>query len=152
MKRGKGKRVADSHRITTEVAAAVVKELSAWAGGSRRQKLTWKAIEEFSGFSKPALWANPKVKAAFQEAKVALRRKKIPPVKPPRTIDARIEGLEGEITRLREVENRYRELWDRYEYNAQRLGIDPDELRKPLEPPSRVNLKKPGPRRSGRWS
>jgi hypothetical protein len=53
------------------------------------------------------------------------------------TREQRIKSLEDQITKFKEQENKWLELWARYEYNAQVIGINSGELSKPLPKISR---------------
>lgn len=117
--------------------AATIAEIEAYRDGKRSGRLTWAKLVEFSGFSHVSLWKRDRIRATFQHAQAAMRKDATPKVKPPRTIDERIATLEAKVRELREVLSSYDEMWTRYEYNVHRLGLDPDELRRPIERPAR---------------
>jgi hypothetical protein len=129
-------------RMTPATVAAIVAEIKAYERGERHGKLTWKALEAFSGFSKPALWAKPDIKKAVRRVLNAQRANATPAGKERRTPDERISALEGTVEALRENIRAYDELWALYEYNVQRMGWDPNELRRPMDPTARVTVRR----------
>lgn len=124
--------------------AMVVAEIEAYGRKERAGSLSWGALEQFSGFSHVSLWAKPSIKAAYIAARAALRADATPLIKAPRTIDERILSMQASIDEAREIIRAYDELWTLYEYNMQRLGLNADELRRPLDPVNRAILRRPG--------
>lgn len=47
-------------------------------------------------------------------------------------LERRIEGLVAEVAKLKEQVARYEELFVRHHYNADRSGISPEQLARPL--------------------
>ena len=129
----KKKRTVAPGRMTPAVIAAVVAEIEAYARGDRANPLTWKALCAFSGFSHVSLWKKAEIKKAFAKVQQSQRSDATPAIKAPRTIDERVLGLVQTIDDLRGTIRAYDELWVLYEHNVHRLGIDPDELRRPLD-------------------
>jgi hypothetical protein len=123
--------------MTPAVIVSVVAEIKAYGRGERSEPLSWAGIVAFSGFSQVSLWKKPAIKAAFQEIRDSQRRDATPPVKAPRTVDERIAAADAIVAQLRATLAAFDERWTLYEYNVQRLGIDPDELRRPLDPVAR---------------
>lgn len=113
--------------------SAVLSEIEAYVLGQRSAPLTWAVLTEFSGFSQVSLWKKLEIRQAFQAAKQRLRADATPAMKTPRTIDERISALQTQIDDLRAIVRSYDELWIRYEYNMHRMGLDPEELRAPLD-------------------
>jgi len=107
-------------------------EIEAYGRGQRESRLTWKALEEFSGFSHVSLWQKPEIRTAFKRAKAAHKTDATPTIKR-RSVDERIAVLEETISILREQLRAYDELWALYEFNVHRMGLDPEELRRPLD-------------------
>ncbi len=120
----------------------VVAEIQAYGRKERSAPLTWSALEDFAGFSHVSLWAKPAIREAYKTAREALRADATPIIKPPRTADERIVAMEASLAEAREAIRKYDELWATYEYNMLRLGLDADELRRPLDPINRVSLRR----------
>jgi len=133
----KKKRAVAAGRMTPATVAAVVAEIKAYGRGERDAPLNWAQLEGFSGFSHVSLWKKPAIKAAFQEVRQAHRVDATPTIKAPKTVDERIAAMQATIDELRSVVRAYDERWALYEHNVQRLGIEPEELRRPLDPVER---------------
>jgi hypothetical protein len=129
--------------------SAILKELHNWERGHREGPLTWSRIEAFSGFSRIALWSRTDIREAYQRAKHAQRSDATPRIKE-RSMDERLSSLRSEIEEMRQTINRYDELWSLYESNMHRMGLDPAELRRPLDRIFRTQVRTPTPRRSRR--
>jgi len=128
------KRTVAKGRMTPAAIAAVLAEIKAYGRGERERPLTWLGIVEFAGFSHVALWKKEAIKFAFRDVQRTQRADATPAIRAPRTTDERIVALESTIRELRLVVQNYDEQWALYEYNAHRLGIEPEELRRPLDP------------------
>jgi hypothetical protein len=133
----KKKRAIGAGRMTPATIAAVIAEIEAYGRGERDAPLSWAHIAAFSGFSHVSLWKKPSIKAAFQKVHQTQRTNATPVMKAPRTTDERIIAMQLTIEELRGLIQRYDEQWALYEHNVHRLGIDPEELRKPLDPVER---------------
>jgi hypothetical protein len=127
--------------MTPAAIATVLAEIEAYRRGEREAQLTWKALCEFSGFSHVSLWKKPAIKSAFTEVRQSQRVDATPAMKIPKTGDERVLGLEKTIDDLRSTIRAYDELWAFYEHNTQRLGINPDELRRPLDSVARETVR-----------
>jgi len=136
----KKKRVIGAGRMTPVVIAAVVAEIESYGRGERTTSLTWKALSEFSGFSHVSLWKKESIKTAFANVQQSRRGDATPALKAPRTADERVHALQMTVGELQDVIRAYDELWALYEHNTQRLGINPDELRRPLDSIARERL------------
>ena len=130
-------------RMTASTVASILAEIDAYERGERNKPLTWRALEEFSGFSHVSMWKRREVRDAFQAAKARMRADATPTVTPPRTTDERIVAMQAQIDALREIVRAYDEQWICYEYNAQRIGVDAEELRKPIVAVQRVPVRSP---------
>jgi hypothetical protein len=137
-------------RMTPATIAAVITEIEAYGRGERTVPLTWSVIITFSGFSQVSLWKRPAIKEAFSRVQQARRTDATPTIKLPRTTDERVIAMQDTIDNLRAIIRAYDEQWVRHEYNVQRLGIDPDELRKTLDPVERHIVRTHGSLRSTR--
>jgi hypothetical protein len=49
--------------------------------------------------------------------------------------------MQRTVEELRDMVRAYDEHWALYEYNAHRLELDPDELRRPLDPLKRGEIR-----------
>lgn len=134
-------RVRGKGRMRAVDVASIVAEIEAYRAGKRSGRLTWAKIVEFSGFSHVSLWKRERIRTAFQSAQAAMRNDATPSIKPPRTVDERVIALQAKIEELRAVVTSYDEMWARYEFNVHRLGLDPDELRKPLDRLARSSVR-----------
>lgn len=132
----------DKHRLrmTPALIDAIVTEIGQYAAGKRETLLSWAALETFAGFSTVSLWHKDRIKAAFKEAKLRQPRS-AKPAKIQKTVDERIMQLRTVVEEQRKIIARYDETWALYEANVHRLGLDPAELRRPLDPSNRVNVR-----------
>ena len=134
-------KAAGRGRMTPATIKAVVDEIAAYGRSERDEPLSWAALVKFSGFSRISLWAKPAIKDAFQRAQEALRSDATPTIKPPRTTDERVLAMQQTLDELRAIVRSYDERWALYEYNMHRLGLAPEELRRPLDPLLRGEVK-----------
>jgi hypothetical protein len=137
----KAKKAVPRGRMTELSVAGVVAEIAAYERGAREVPLSWSVLEKFSGYSRISLWAKPTIKAAFQAAQQATRADVTPAIKVARTSDQRIVSLQAALAEVRETLRAYDEMWALYEYNMHRLGLDPGELRRPLDPLARGEVR-----------
>lgn len=137
----KKKRAIGVGRMTPATIAAVIAEIEAYERGERTSPLTWKALHEFSGFSHVSLWKKGAIKSAFVRVQHAQRADATPRIKIPKTSDERILTLQNTITKFQGTIRAYDELWALYEHNIHRLGLEPDELRRPLDPVARDTMR-----------
>jgi hypothetical protein len=129
--------------MTPAAIAVVVAEIEAYGRGERQGPLSWKALRDFSGFSQVSLWKKLAIKTAFVQVRQAQRIDATPAMRRPRTADERVLALEKTVDRLAQTIRAYDELWVLYEYNVQRVGIEPSELRQPLQTAGRQAVRKP---------
>ena len=135
------RKAAKSGRMTPLIVKTVVDEIAAYRRSEREDSLSWAALVKFSGFSRISLWAKPAIKDAFQRAQEALRADATPNIKAPKTTDERIVTLLQAIEELQAIVRAYDERWAVYEYNFHRLGYDPEEMRRPLDPLARGQVR-----------
>jgi hypothetical protein len=140
----KSRKATGHGRMTPAIIKTVVEEIAAYGRSEREESLSWAALIKFSGFSRVSLWAKPMIREAFQKAQEALRADATPTINSPRIIDERILALQQTIEELRGIVRAYDEQWALYEYNMKRLGYDPEELRWPLDPLARRQVKTRG--------
>lgn len=88
--------------MTAAIIAAIIQEIDAYGSSKRSGSLTWKALETFSGFSKPAMWAKPEIRNTFRRVYNAQRAVATPIIKQRRTVDQRVATLEKILAALRE--------------------------------------------------
>ncbi len=127
--------------MTPAIIKTVVDEIAAYGRSEREEPLSWAALVSFSGFSRVSLWAKPAIKDAFQKAQEVLRSDATPPIKMPRTADERVLAMQRTVEQMRAIIRTYDEQWALYEYNMHRLGYDPGELRRPLDPVARGEVR-----------
>jgi len=120
---------------------AVIDEIAAYGRSEREEPLSWAALVKFSGFSRISLWAKPDIKDAFQKAQAGQRADATPNIKAPRTTDERLIAMQQTLEELRAIVRAYDERWALYEYNMHRLGHDPNEMRRPLDPLARGQVR-----------
>lgn len=135
-------------RMTQAHINAVVAEIEAHSRGERDGILSWARLADFSGFSHVALWQKKPIKEAFQRAKALRSGNRAADSR--RTVDERIAVMQSEIDRLRDTIRVYDELWSLYEYNLHRLGLNSDDLRRPLDAVNRRDVRSPRQSKS-RW-
>ena len=137
----KPRKAVSRGRMTPAIVKTVVDEIAAYGRSEREEPLSWAALVKFSGFSRVSLWAKPAIKDAFQKAQEALRSDATPNIKAPRTTDERLVAMQQALEELRTIVRVYDERWALYEYNMTRLGQDPAELRRPLDPLARGQVR-----------
>ena len=137
----KPRKAAGRGRMTPATIKTVVDEIAAYGRSEREEPLSWAALVKFSGFSRISLWAKPAIKEAFQKAQEALRADATPTIKAPRVTDERVLAMQETLEELRAIVRSYDERWALYEYNMHRLGHDPEELRRPLDPLARGQVR-----------
>lgn len=126
------------HRKMTERdVKSIVNELNRWADRERGSELTWAHVEAFAGFTKPALWAKPDIKKAFQDAKAALRhpdRKSAARVREDYVgfVERQRDAAQKELADYKECEQKWLARWQCIAYHLQQIGRSIDEFDKPL--------------------
>lgn len=137
----KPRKAVSRGRMTPAIVKTVVDEIAAYGRSEREEQLSWAALVKFSGFSRVSLWAKPAIKGAFQKAQEARRADATPAMNAPRTTDERVLAMQRTLDELRAIVRSYDERWALYEYNMHRLGQDPAELRRPLDPLARGQVR-----------
>lgn len=123
-------------KISDVDTARVLEELDAWCRRERPGKLTWAALEDFSGFSRQSLSTHSEIKERYDAAKAVLRGKQ-KRTYAPKPIDEQVAALREEVATLKGIIQRYDERWARYALNAARLGLDIERLDAAMDPPAR---------------
>lgn len=135
------RRHAKAPKMSAVDSQKVLHELDAWCRRERAGRLSWRYLEEFSGFTRQALSSRKEIAERFGEAKAANRPNNAPERRAPKNTDQRIIDLQREIDQLRAVINRYDERWARYARNAALRGVDLRLLDEPLDPPARSDVR-----------
>jgi hypothetical protein len=128
----------------------IVRDLDRWALGERGSNLTWALIVESSSFSRQTLNAHPKIKAAYDAAKKALRDGGIGKLRVEAVADN--ESLIAEVARLREAVSTYEEReikwkarWQRMAYHIRAKGYQVSHIDRPLpDKPGKVPSEREG--------
>lgn len=128
------------HRFDDIARKKVISWLKRQVINPSAKLLTWSDIEHFSGFSKMRLSRDPSVVAEYKLARMA--SKKACEIARAASGDGRHAGKDPgedrqhvELIRLRQQTDEWLLLWERWQYNAKRMGWDSRELEKPLPPP-----------------
>lgn len=107
------KKQSKNTRMSENDINLILYELDAVARQERSYKLTWEALELFSGYSRQSLWAKPEIKARYAEVKSIKRPEKQGNNQYRQILEQRIKGLEDKIAELKKQENAWLELWAR---------------------------------------
>jgi hypothetical protein len=136
-------------RIDAEQERFILQYLEECLRGIHPGKLTWKAIESFTGFSRQALSAKPDIATAYERVKLGQRSKSTR--KPAKTADERNARLNGEIDRLRSILDAFDERFARIAYHCSVRGIGLDELEQPLPTVYRARPRSGGKGKAHHW-
>ncbi|WP_285577747.1 hypothetical protein [Geothrix limicola] len=143
-KQVKGRKTGARPRFREKDRELVFQILENWEVGNKKGHLTWDELAKSVGFSRGTLEARPEIKARYWKTKAALKAKNSPFTRPERAAKSgaeaflqRIDLLEEELRALKDTLSAYDAKWKRYEFNAIRLGLEPEELDRPLPPLSR---------------
>jgi len=125
----------------------VLQVLENWEIGERKGRLTWSDLAKAVGFSRGTLEGRPEIKERYWKVKSTIKGRGVQQTGPPERkrpgiepFLARIRQLEEESKSLRELISSYDAKWKRYEYNAMRLGVRPEDLDLPLPPLTRRSV------------
>lgn len=122
-------------RFTASECIRICSWLSQRGKEGSKGKLTWKEVEEVAGFSKMRLSREQAIVEAFHDAKAAVRTQgpqKRPSSNREEELAAKVEQLTDQIQGVTAERERWLLLWDRWQFNAHRMGWDVLELEKPL--------------------
>lgn len=123
---------------TPEVRQRVVTWLNEQMRANPQSRIRWEDIARFSGFSRVRLSKDPETADAYQrvrEAWRAARRGNAGPSKKEGALQIRILRLEEELKQFKAEREKWLSLWDRWQYNAHRMGWKATELDRPLPRP-----------------
>ncbi|MGF6634892.1 hypothetical protein [Paraburkholderia sp. MM6662-R1] len=127
-----------SAKISDVKALTIVSELERWRDRELGTKLTWEKIEAFSGYTRQALSRHPRIKLAYDEAKRALAD----PARvsssrsrdeEPKYFDQTVRDLEGKVKRYQDLEQTWFQRWQRIAVRCSELGLNIEDLDKPLD-------------------
>lgn len=121
--------VANATRMGDRDIDKVLNELDHWLRGERPGVLTWKVLEDFSGFTRQSLCKKSRIVELYDRAKALQRNTER---KPPKSPDERLARLSAELEHLRRVLDRYDERFARIAYWCNAKGIDLSELIGPM--------------------
>ncbi|QBQ98441.1 hypothetical protein E1956_01195 [Paraburkholderia pallida] len=119
-------------------ALTIISELERWRDRELGTKLTWEKIEAFSGYTRQALSRHPRIKLAYDEAKHAL-------ADPARVSSSRsrdeerkyfdqtVRDLESKVKRYQDLEQTWFQRWQRIAVRCSELGLNIEDLDKPLD-------------------
>ena len=111
--------------------------MDAWRRGEQPGRLTWKSLEDASGFTRQALASKPQIAEAYGIAKGASRGD-VRRVHAPKPEAQLVDDLRREIDQLKGIVMRYDDRWMRWTRNAAQLGYDIERLDEHLDPPARA--------------
>jgi len=134
-----------ARRMTDLDIKSVVLELDQWAMGQLGSKLRWNILEKNFGFSRQSLQAKPEIKAAFYNAKQALKeglvKSKEQTLLESQIKDTKIQRLELELKESNQKDKLWKARWQRIAFHIRNKGIQvkdidkeiPDGINKPTE-------------------
>ncbi|HGH4222738.1 TPA: protein kinase [Pseudomonas aeruginosa] len=127
---------SSSKRIDEVDVRLILQEIDRWRHGSLGSELTWAVLEKFSGFSRQSLHARPEIKAAYQEAKIALRsglaKTRVEAVANNEALQTELDRLKLQLAVYEEREAKWRARWQRIAYHLRAGGFTPSHLDKPI--------------------
>ena len=130
-------------KLSDEAIEKAVKLLDGWSG-----KLTWDrylsvlAVDLGHHYTKVAMLNQPRVRSAWDEAKTRSRQSSVGVGFGDVAIaqaKARIETLQNRVQRLEKENEALLAQFLRWSHNANRLGLSPKDLDRPLPIASRLN-------------
>lgn len=119
--------------ITEDVQEDILKYLAEWKTGRYGRKLTWEILSKAFGFSRQALNGNLAIKAAYNDAKAALKDA----VTEIDTLDEvlkELDVLRKQVVKLTKLNNEYEQRYLRWQFNAEKEGISVTALNAPISP------------------
>lgn len=124
-------------RIESKLVTQIERWLEQWATGQYGERLTWKKLEVYSGFSRQALSANQAISGAYTEAKVAIRRNftRLRETSGSAEQAQKIDELRSQIADLEAQAKNWAALWERWRYNARQQGWDTSLLDQEMPKP-----------------
>lgn len=125
-------------KMTASDLQYALKELEAWRDGQRGRRLSWNLLEKATGFSRQTLCVKPELASLYAEAKSALA-KGLPArrPKPEDFLEDKLEHLESELARYKQLEDQWLEKWVRIAFHSRAKNLSIDDFDKPLPAASR---------------
>ena len=123
-------------RLSDEDKARIIDQLDRWGRGEIEQKLTWKALEDRSGFSRQSLSSHDDIKHAKLAAEIAL--KNLPNAKQAtaeevQRLKNQVEALQQQVADHERRERLWRERWQRIAFNVRQKGMQMHQIDAPTE-------------------
>lgn len=127
---------SSTRRIDEVDVRLILQEIDRWRYGALGSELTWAVLERFSGFSRQSLHARPEIRAAYQEAKIALRsglaKTRVEAVANNEALQAELDRVKRQLAIYQERETQWRARWQRIAYHLRAGGFTPSHLDKPI--------------------
>lgn len=130
-------KIRKNRKMTPEDISLIVQRLKQWEQGDFGPKLTWEKIEDFTGFTKPALHAKSEIKEAFQKAKEILAkggRKSVARQKDEYAVylENKTAALQEELKKYKDLEMTWLAKWQRIAYHLKVRGLSMEDVDRPL--------------------
>lgn len=119
--------------ITAENEEDICFYLAEWKTGRYGKKLTWEILSKGFGYSRQALSGNKRIKAAYDQAKSALKTATTE-IDVLKDIQTEHEKLKKRVAELTTQNHELMQRYIRWQSNAERLGISVLQLDTPLPP------------------
>jgi len=125
-----------SYRKMTE---SDVKKITSYliSYNSLENVLSWKNVEQYSKFTRQALQAHPRIKEAFQAAKLKLANERASAKNSTPLLDSKattelVKKLSARIALLENQQELWRRRWFRIAYNIRNQGVQMYDIDKPV--------------------
>lgn len=119
-------------RLTEFDVTIIVRELERWRDGQLGSKLTWAILASTYGYSRQALQAHTRIKAAYNSAKSALRgglvKSRAKYSEEFETLNARIVTLQSTVNEYERREKEWQKRWQRIAYHIRAKGLNVTEI------------------------
>ncbi len=127
--------------ITTEYEDDICAYLAEWETGRYGKKLGWAILSKAFGYSRQALSANKRIKAAYDQAKQVLRDG-VSKMDNFEKATAQYEQLMNQVAELEKQSHEFIQKYIRWQFNAERLGISIEQLNAPIPPSFKQEMRK----------
>ena len=123
----------------------IVADLDRWALGELGSKLTWAVLEERFGFSRQSLQAKSDIKAAYDNAKLALSgglvKTKEQATKEAEELQVEVERLKIELEAYKRKEQLWLRRWQQIAFHVRQKGLQMSSVDTALPEDSEVPSK-----------
>ncbi len=123
-------------RITDSDIKAIVLEIDRWALGQLGSKFKWEILEESTGIRRQSLQAKPEIKAAYDNAKAALRgglvKSKEQTTTENEELRCEVHRLQKELKAYKEKELKWFERWQRIAFHVGQSGLQVSDIDKEI--------------------